>query len=99
MKIRCMTEYQKDSKLWVAMSLEFGLAAQAYTEQEAKQNLIAQITDYVEEANGIDIEHRDYLLNRKASWSFFVLYYWLAFKNLWKKENASFFYQSTDAHA
>jgi hypothetical protein len=83
-------------KLWIAMSLEFGLAAQDYTEREAKQKLIAQITDYVEEANA-DAEYRDYWLNRKASWGFYVLYYWLEFKSLWKKDNSVF--QFTDAHA
>lgn len=99
MKIRCMTEYHKYNNLWVAISLEFGLGAQAYTEDEAKKMLIDQIKDYVEEANTIDIEHRDYLLNRKAAWQFYVLYYWLAFKNLWNKEHSAIFNQTTNVHA
>jgi hypothetical protein len=80
--------------LWVALSLELGLAAQADTEIEAKQALIAQIDDYIEEANG-----DDYWLNRKAPFESYVLYYWLAFKNLWIKDHSPIFSQSTNAHA
>lgn len=85
MKIRCMAINR--GNLWVALSLEFGLGTQADTELEAKQALIAQIEDYIEEANGIDITHRDYLLNRKAPFEFYALYYWTAFKNLWQVES------------
>lgn len=92
MKIRCLT-LDRGTK-WVALSLELGLAAQADTEIEAKQALIAQIEDYVEEANG-----DDYWLNRKAPFESYVLYYWTVFKNLWQKEHHGLFYQSTNAHA
>ena len=95
MKIRCLTEYDKDVKQWVALSLEFGLGAQADTEIEAKQRLMAQIEDYIEEAKG-----DDYWLNRKAPFESYVLYYWLAFKSLWThKDHSAIFSQSTNAHA
>lgn len=92
MKIRCLT-LDRGTK-WVALSLEFGLGAQADTELEARQALIAQIEDYIEEAKG-----DAYWLNRKAPFEFYVLYYWTAFKNLWQKKHHGFFYQSTNAHA
>jgi hypothetical protein len=67
MKIRCIV--LRRGALWVALSLEFGLGTQADTENEAKQRLIAQIEDYIEDAKG-----DDYWLNRKAPFEFYVLY-------------------------
>jgi hypothetical protein len=97
MKIRCIV--LRRGALWVALSLEFGLGTQADTELEAKQKLKAQIDDYIAEANGIDIAHREYLLNRKAPFESYLLYYWLVFKSLWIKDHSPLFSQSTNAHA
>lgn len=94
--IRCMTEYDNEVNQWVALSLEFCLATQADTEQEAKQKLIAQIMDYIEEANGIHQTHKAQLLNRKAPFNWYILYYCLVLKGLCKKRtNPHLFYQST----
>lgn len=74
MKIRCLIE--RDGDLYVAMSLEFGLAAQADTLAEAKTKLKAQITEYIEDLNEEkDDLKKQYLLNRKGPWQCFLLYY------------------------
>ena len=57
----------RDGDLWVAMSLEFGLAAQAHSELDARNKLRAQVRDYVTEAYTIDKAHQTSLLNRRAS--------------------------------
>lgn len=98
MKVRCMTEYDNEVHQWVAMSLEFGLAAQADTESEAKQKLIAQITDYFEEAFGNSFQEQ--LLNRKAPFSWYIHYYWLVLKNSCRRnEKSPLFYQATPDYA
>jgi hypothetical protein len=97
MKIRGMLAYNPKSKLYVAMSLEFGLAAQAFTEQEAKQKLIAQITEYLEEAISIDKKQQNYFLNRKAPFAWYLRYYWVALREVLQKSRHSLIcYQSSD---
>lgn len=94
MKIRGMVLY--NGKLWVAMSLEFGLAAQALTEQEAKAKLTAQIQDYYQEALTLDKAYQTQLLTRKAPLSWYIRYYALKLKDLIStNHDAALFYQST----
>lgn len=98
--IRGMIAYNQNSKLWVAMSLEFGLAAQAFTEQDAKQKLIAQIQEYIDDASGIDKAHKSQLLSRKAPFNWYIRYYWLAMKEALHKNNHSLiFCQSANDYA
>lgn len=78
MKIRCMTVKQKD--LWIAMSLDFGLASQADNEKEAIDKLNEQIKEYVIEAINQDKAFQTMLLKRKGPVSWFVNYYWTLIK-------------------
>lgn len=71
--VRCYAKKADDQ--WVAVSLEFGLAAQADTLDEVKAKLDAQIRDYVAEALGEDREHSAYLLRRRAPVGDYVGYY------------------------
>ena|GEM_PF-4767778 len=51
---------------WVAACIDFTLAAQGSTLEEAKRRLHVQIGTYVNEATGIDAEHAEQLLARRA---------------------------------
>ncbi len=82
--IRGIVEYDAEVGQWVAMSLEFGLAAQSDTEDDAKQKLIAQIQEYLEDAVGIHKEHQAMLLKRKAPFSIYLSYYWLLIKGMFR---------------
>lgn len=62
--VRCMA--WRDHDLWIAASIDFGLAAQAHSVDEAKAKLHDQILDYVREALTVDSEHADVLLSRRA---------------------------------
>ncbi|MCP5191010.1 MAG: DUF1902 domain-containing protein [Pseudomonadales bacterium] len=62
--IRCYVKRAHDQ--WVAVCVDLCLAAQADTQHEAKEKLMAQIYSYVEEALTVDKEFADELLNRKA---------------------------------
>lgn len=73
MEIRCLIK--NEGHLYVAMSLDFGLAAQADSVEAARNKLIQQIEEYLREANEEDAEFKDRLLSRKGPWSWFVLYY------------------------
>jgi hypothetical protein len=74
MMIRCLI--QKDGPLFVAMSLEFGLASQANSLSEAKSKLEGQIDEYLSDARHADSEEkRKYLLDRKGPWQWFAVYY------------------------
>jgi predicted RNase H-like HicB family nuclease len=65
---------------WVAISLEFGLSAQANSENEAKCKLHEQIKEYIDEAINEDKAFQNKLLNRKGSTSWFILYYYTLLK-------------------
>ena len=78
MKIRCMTA--KQNGIWVAMSLDFGLAAQADNEKEAANKLNEQIKEYIIEAINQDKPFQNKLLKRKGPASWFVIYYWTLVK-------------------
>lgn len=79
MNTRCFVK--ADGDLYVAMSLESGLAAQANTVSEALNKLKEQIDEYTSEALGLDSEHSKKLLNRKAPALWYVWYYFAKFFN------------------
>jgi len=90
MKIRGISAYNKETGLYIAMSLEFGLATQADTEKEARQKLNTQIKEYIEEATGINKAHKSLLLSRKAPYSLYIQYYWLSLKDFFSNDNRHF---------
>lgn len=74
--IRCYAQRHGDQ--WVAVSLEFGLAAQGDSLAEVKQKLDEQLREYVYDAlAGEDRAHARYLLKRRAPLSDFAKYYFL----------------------
>lgn len=56
----------QEQGLWVAACIDFALAAQGSTLEDAKASLHEQISAYVNEATGIDAEHAETLLMRQA---------------------------------
>ena len=78
--VRCLLESSGDQ--WQAFSLEFGLAAQGASDQEAKRKLESMIEWYVRDALiGEDRAHAyELLVRRKARWPIFLRYYlaWVA---------------------
>lgn len=56
----------KEHGLWVAVCLDFSLAAQGNTLQDAKDGLHGQVLAYVNEAMTVDAEHARELLLRRA---------------------------------
>jgi hypothetical protein len=74
--LRCVAF--KEQGQWVGVCLEFNLAAQGDTFADVRQRLDAQISTYLREAlAGPDREHAGYLLRRRASLRFWLMY-WLA---------------------
>lgn len=74
--IRCYAKREGD--LWVAVCIDFCLAAQGSSLEEAKESLEGQVLEYVEDAVlGEDKEHMEYLLSRKAPLSQRVTYHLL----------------------
>jgi hypothetical protein len=71
--VRCYAEQYGDQ--WQAFSLEFGLAAQADTLQEARRKLDSMIEWYVHDALTEDREHAGELLSRRAPLSAFARFY------------------------
>jgi hypothetical protein len=72
--IRCVLE--EAGGQWHAYSLEFGLAAQADTEEEAKAKLGNMIASYIYDAlAGEDREHAPELLRRRAIPTVYAKYY------------------------
>ena len=77
-KLRCYAERQAPG-LWVALCLDFDLAAQGESFQDVRTRLDAMIDDYVEDAlTGEDRAHAPSLLNRRAPWRYWLRYYWFA---------------------
>jgi hypothetical protein len=73
--VRCFAERKGDQ--WQAFSLEFGLAAQADSEEDAKMKLEEMIESYVRDALiGEDREHAFELLTRRASRRIYFRYFW-----------------------
>lgn len=72
--IRCYGE-QKDNQ-WQVFCLDFCLAAQAGTFEEARVKLEGMIHEYVYDATeGEDSEHAEYLLSRRAPIGIWAKYY------------------------
>lgn len=71
--VRCYAKPEGDA--WVAVCVDFSLAAQGDTYQEARSKLDAQIHEYVFDAlAGEDRAHAEYLLTRKAPLRFRLRY-------------------------
>lgn len=69
---------RKENDQWVVMSLEFSLAAQADTLDQAKRLLESQVFEYLKDALvGQDREHAAELLTRRAPLKYWAMY-WLA---------------------
>lgn len=67
---------EKSGDQWQALSLEFGLAAQAESGIEAKRKLENMVKWYVHDALvGEDVAHADVLMARRASPSIYLRYY------------------------
>lgn len=64
LRVRCMA--WQEQGLWVAACIDFTLAAQGNTLDEARAGLHEQISAYVNEATGIDAAHAEALLTRHA---------------------------------
>lgn len=80
--LRCFADRSEGQ--WTAVCLEFSLAAQADTVEEAISGLQSQIESYILDAyEGDDVDHRDALLNRKAPFSLWVQYYAIKCRMLW----------------
>ena len=62
--VRCMA--WRDGELWIAACIDFGLASQAFSYEEARSKLHDQIVSYVREAVTVDAAHADVLLARRA---------------------------------
>jgi hypothetical protein len=72
--VRCIVEPKNGQ--WQAFSLEFGLAAQADSMEDARHSLDLMIRSYVHDALvGEDREHAHELLSRRATWSVYFRYY------------------------
>ena len=77
--VRCMA--WRDGDLWIATSIDLGLAAQGHTRDEARDALHAQISTYVRDAMTRDSSHVDVLLERKAPFADqlrFAFWHWVA---------------------
>ena len=70
--IRCYAEKQGD--LWVAVCIDYSLAAQAETLDEVRTKLRAQIHDHLAEAFS-NPKYAEQLLTRRAPISHFIKYY------------------------
>ena len=74
--LRCYAE-REEPDVWVALCLDFDLAAQGETLEQAREHLDAMINDYVEDAlTGEDRDHAAALLNRRAPWRYWLRFYW-----------------------
>ena len=76
MKVRYIIH--RDNELYIARTLEYGLACQAHTRQECHQKIRRQIDNYVHD---IHYSYKDplVLLDRKASLGVYLLYYTACF--------------------
>ena len=73
--VRCMAS--REDKLWVAVCLDFSLAAQGQTLDQARIRLHEQIRSYVREAFSVDAQHAEVLLTRRAPLSDRLRYHWV----------------------
>lgn len=87
--MKCYLEHEEGS--WVAVCLDFNLAAQASTPKSAKTKLGAMIHSYLEEAFTTDREYADQLLTRKAPLQMWMRYYWICVMSAIRKNQRSVF--------
>lgn len=77
--LKCYAE--KEETCWVALCLNFNLAVQGDSFEEVKTKLESMIVDYVYDAlEGEDKAYASQLLTRKASYLFWIKYYWIKIK-------------------
>jgi len=78
--IRCYAEHEDD--VWVALCLDFNLAAQGDSFEEVKLKLESMIKEYVYDVLvGEDRKYASQLLNRRASLSSWTKYYYIKLRN------------------
>ena len=87
--LKCYLEHEEDS--WVAVCLDFNLAAQADTERSAKEKLESMIQSYVREALTIDREYADQLFLRKAPIQLWAKYYLIRVMSALRKNERTVF--------
>lgn len=87
--LKCYLEQEEGS--WVAVCLDFNLAAQAESERSAKKKLEAMIQSYVTEALTVDREYADQLLTRRAPLHMWIRYYWISVMSAIRKNKRSVF--------
>ncbi len=82
--LRCLAE-QDAPGVWVVLCLDFDLAAQGDSLEDAKARLEVLLTEYVEDAmTGPDRDHALTLLNRRSPWRYWLRYYWLMLMERWR---------------
>jgi len=73
----------REGDQWIAVCLEFNLAAQDDSFDEVKARLNSQIRSYLLEALvGEDSEHAGYLIHRRAPLHYWLTYYLIALQKL-----------------
>jgi predicted RNase H-like HicB family nuclease len=78
--LKCYAE--RDSGVWVAVCLDFNLAAQGESFDEVKAKIEAMIDEYVYDALvGEDKAYADQLLTRRAPIPVWLRYYFLKLKH------------------
>jgi hypothetical protein len=78
--VKCYAE--RVGSQWQAFALDFDLAAQGDSFEQARQKLDAMIRDYVVEAVGEDLAHIRQLLSRRAPLHMWARYYWLRLRTM-----------------
>ncbi|NEV64147.1 type II toxin-antitoxin system HicB family antitoxin [Thiorhodococcus minor] len=82
LRLRCYAEREAPD-VWVALCLDFDLAAQGETFEDAKAKLDAMIDDYVRDAwEGEDQPFAESLLNRRAPLRYWLRFWWFS---LWSR--------------
>lgn len=71
--VRCFA--MRRDGYWVAICVDLDLTVQANTAAQARKLLKAQIASYVADAVGVDSDHAQELLTRRAPLRYFALYY------------------------
>jgi len=88
---------KREDDVWVAVCLNYSLASQGNTVEEAMEKLMHQVQEYVFDAvAGDDKEHVKYLLTRSAPTSQWATFYWfktLAKLNIAKEGFTQLFYR------
>jgi predicted RNase H-like HicB family nuclease len=91
--IKCYAEREDD--IWIALCLDFNLAAQGESFEEVKAKLEAMIAEYVHDAlAGEDKPYASQLLTRRAHFPAWLKYYWLKFKKAFL-HNPSYIFDET----